>query len=115
MKFDYKVIRSFETAFKEFEKSKDNKMEIYNVDSISEISILRIENFLLESGATFEIFRIGNEYPSWIPNTTSLYGALANENAKLKIKSAFVKLFRSSDKYKVYFYFSENKIIVEKR
>lgn len=114
MKFDYKVIRSFETAFKEFEKSKDNNMEIYNVDSISETLILRIENFLLERGAIFEIFCIGNEYSSLIPDTTSLHGALANANVKLKIKSVVGKLFKSSDKYKVYFYFSENKIVVEK-
>lgn len=115
MRFDYKVIGSFETAFKEFEKSKDNNMEIYNVDSISETLILRIENFLLKSGATFEIFRIGNENSSWIPDTTSLYGALVNANVKLKIKSVLGKLFKISDKYKVYFYFSENKIVVEKR
>lgn len=112
MRFDYKVIRSFETAFKEFEKSKDNNMEIYNVDSISETLILRIENFLLKSSAIFEI---RNKYPFWIPDATSLYRFLMNGNRKLKIKNKLKALFKSSDKYKVYFYFSENKIVVEKR
>lgn len=117
MKFDYKVIRSFETAFKEFEKSKDNNMEIYNVDSISETSILIVENFLLRSGAIVEIVRIGSELPSWavVALNDSLSGYLIKENNKLKVKNRVVNLFKSLVKYNVYFYIPENKIVVEKK